>query len=245
MTPIRTFVLEDDIQFLPIILKQLASIEGLSVVGYSGTIEDAIEKVNVLQPELLLLDIQIGNQTSFELLENLNYYGFQVIFISSYEEYALRAIKKRAIDYLLKPFSETELHQAVTIVIESKVSLKEHYPEGKINESQESLNKITLKTQSEIFFVSPEDIMFCQGEGNYTTFNLQDGTKIVTSTLLKHYENLLGDSGFFRVHKSYLVPLSRIKAFNKASHSIILENEYPIEVSKRKKDELIKLLSAH
>ena len=245
MTPIRTFVLEDDIQFLPIILKQLASIEGLSVVGYSGTIEDAIEKVNVLQPELLLLDIQIGNQTSFELLENLNYYGFQVIFISSYEEYALRAIKKRAIDYLLKPFSEIELHQAVTKVIESKISLKEHYPEGKINESPESLNKITLKTQSEIFFVSPEDIMFCQGEGNYTTFNLQDGTKIVTSTLLKHYENLLGDSGFFRVHKSYLVPLSRIKAFNKASHSIILENEYPIEVSKRKKDELIKLLSAH
>lgn len=243
MTPISTFVLEDDVQFLPILIKQLKSIEDLSVVGYANSIEDAIEKVNMLQPELLLLDIQIGNQTSFEFLENINNYEFQVIFISSYEEYALQAIKKRAIDYILKPFGDDELQEAVRKVIDSKVKLIEHFPEGKINESPESLNKITLKTQSEIFFVSPEDIMFCQGEGNYTTFILQDGTKIVTSTLLKHYESLLKDSDFFRVHRSFLVPLHRIKAYNKASHSVILENDYAIEVSRRKKEELMYLLS--
>lgn len=239
MTIINTFVLEDDKNFLPVLIAQLNQIETVNIVGTSSSIKDAKEKIETLKPELVIFDVCIGNKTSFELLNQLNYLNFNIIFISSFEEYALKAIKWRAFDYLLKPFGQAELKAAILMVLQNKLNLNTIIKRT----SLQSNNPLVLKTQSEIHFVLLSEIYYCEGDGNYTTFYLENKTKIVVSSLLKNYEEILSDHGFIRVHKSFLVPISKIKKFDKITHTLVLENGAVIEVSKRKKEELLKTLS--
>jgi two-component system LytT family response regulator len=168
----------------------------------------------------------------------LNYLNFSIIFISSYEEYAIKAIRWRAFDYLLKPFGQTELRDAILLVLQNKLNVKTYFKKA----ANYSGNPLVLRTQNEIHFVLIPDISHCKGDGNYTTFYLKNNSKIVVSSLLKNYEELLSDKGFIRVHKSFLVPINQIKKFDKTAHTLLLENGSVIEVSKRKKEELLKLL---
>lgn len=241
MKRVKTFVLEDDELFLPHLIEQLNQIKGIEIVGSAATLAVAKSKIEELRPELLLFDIEIGKETSFDLLSNLTPYPFHLIFISAFEEYALKAIKWRALDYLLKPFSFEDLNNAIEKVMQNTHHALKHFP-GE-SEAHDSPNRLTLKTQHEIYFVDPCNIMYCQSDGNYTTFFLNDESKIVVTNLIKHYDDLLQSYGFFRVHKSFLVQLNQIKKFNKSNCTIQLESGDVIDVAKRKKEELLQKMT--
>lgn len=233
MKQIKTLILEDDVLFLPHINSQLNQISGIEIIGTASNLIDAKIKMEQFKPDLLLFDVEIGNQTSFDLLSDINPYPFHLIFISSFEEYALKAIKWRALDYLLKPFSFEDLQSAIQKVMQNSHYALNHFP-SEVKENN-SFSRLTLKTQHEIHFVDPEEITYCQSDGNYTTFFLKKGVRLVVTNLIKFYEDLLQSYDFFRVHKSYLVQLKQIKKFNKSNCTILLDSGDVINVAKRKK----------
>ena len=241
MKLVKTFVLEDDELFLPHLIAQLNQISGIEIVGTASDLVEAKHKIEQFKPDLLLFDVEIGSQTSFDLLADISPYPFHLIFISSFEEYALKAIKWRALDYLLKPFSFEDLKNAIEKVMQNTHHALKHFPSE--SEAHNSLNRLTLKTQHEIYFVDPEDVLYCQSDGNYTTFFLNDGSKLVVTNLIKHYDDLLQNNGFFRIHKSYLVQLKQIKKFNKSNCTIQLNSGDVIDVAKRKKEELLQKMT--
>jgi len=241
MKKIKTLILEDDVFFLPHFVAQLNRIDGIEIVATTTNLAEVKLKIEKYKPDLLIFDIVIGQQTSFDLLTEISPYPFHLIFISSYEEYALKAIKWRALDYLLKPFSFEDLQNAIEKVMHSAHHTLNHFP--KENTLSDTFSRLTLKTQHNIHFVDPKDILYCQSDGNYTTFFLNDGNRIVVTNLIKHYDDLLQNHGFFRVHKSFLVQLNQIKKFNKSNCTIQLESGDIIDVAKRKKEELLQKMT--
>ena len=241
MKNIKTLILEDDDLFLPHLISQLNRIVGVEIIGTAKNLDEAKKNIEQLKPDLLLFDVEIGNQTSFDLLKELKPYPFYLIFISSFEEYALKAIKWRALDYLLKPFSFDDLQNAIKEVTQNTYHTFNHFPNQIIG--NDTFSRLTLKTQHEIHFIDPKDILYCQSDGNYTSFYLNTGTRLVVSKLIKYYEDLLHAHGFFRVHKSYLVQLKQIKKFNKSNSTIQLQSDDIVDVAKRKKEELLQRLN--
>src|SRR5690554_4855756 len=143
MHKIKTFILDDDIDFSSHLSNQLSKIEHVKLIGVAHNIEDAIIQIEKSRPILLLLDIQIENQTSFDLLAQITPYPFHIIFISSYEEHALEAIKWRALDYLLKPFSLDDLKNAIEKAMNNKFYALNHFSIHEMNDF--TTKKLTLK----------------------------------------------------------------------------------------------------
>jgi len=198
-------------------------------------------------PDLVLLDIKMNDGTGFDLLKKLDPVDFKVIFITAYNQYAIKAIKFSALDYLLKPIDPDELVEAVNKT--EKLVLKELHTqlnllEDNLLNKDNSRKKIILKTLNKIHLVKIEDITYCESEGGYTTFYLTGGKKILVSNTLKFYDEMLNEYGFFRAHKSYLINLIHIDRFeNTDGGTIVLNNEIKLPVASRKKDQLLEMLN--
>ncbi|MDA3952731.1 MAG: LytTR family DNA-binding domain-containing protein [Bacteroidales bacterium] len=219
------------------------------ISGIANNIETAKTLLNETNPDLVLLDINLPDGTSFELLEQLNQINFKIIFITAFEEYALRAIKLSAIDYLVKPIDPIELintvNKAVELIDESSNEINLKALLSNIDTLTNSTKKIVLKTAESIFLINIPDIIRCESNGAYTTFYINDDKKIMISKTIKDYEELLDNNGFMRVHKSHIVNLKFIDRYKKADGgSLILKNKSEVPVSFRKKEKLIKLLES-
>jgi two-component system LytT family response regulator len=204
---------------------------------------DAIRKHN---PDLILLDIKMDDGTGFDLLEQLEPVDFKVIFITAYDQYAIKAIKFSALDYLLKPVDPDELVSAVTKA--EKILLHEMNRQlstlaENIRSENNANRKIILKTFDSIHLVKLHEINYCESDDNYTKFHLLDGSTILVSNTLKEYDEMLSEYGFFRSHKSYLINLLHIGRFEKAEGgSIVLANNIKLPVASRKKEQLLDML---
>ncbi len=192
--------------------------------------------------DILFLDIQMPNKSGFDLLSELSSYSFQVIFITAFDNYAIRAIKFSALDYLLKPINVNELIAAVKKAEEKH---KKEFSDSQIRnllahvgELNSEKDKIALPLINEIRFIRIHDIVFCQSENNYTIFNLSNGEKIVVSKGLYEYEELLPANIFIRCHQSYIVNKHFIKSLNKEGGIcyLLTTGEKSIPVSRSKKE---------
>ena len=210
---IRTVIIEDE---LPILENMQAILQkycqNVEIVATASTIEDARVAIEEKGPELVLSDINLPDGTAFEMLGKLQEINFKIIFITAFEEYAIKAIKYSALDYLVKPIDPKELISAVdkadkSIEVEdSRIKLSALMLN--IKDYADKLKKIVLKTSKSIFLVDVQDIIYCNSDGPYTEFFLDDGRKIMVSKGIKEYEDLLKDAGFLRVHQSYIVNLN-------------------------------------
>ncbi|MFA9391289.1 MAG: LytR/AlgR family response regulator transcription factor [Prolixibacteraceae bacterium] len=219
----------------------------IEVVGEAGSVDEGYTIIQQLKPHLVLLDIEINGGTGFQLLQKLKPYQFKVIFITGYNQYALKAIKFHALDYILKPVNATEFQMAVQStldLIEKDLSTQEQ--NDHLLQSFNQTNgpsKIMLRTVNALHLVNIDDILYCKSDNSYTTFYLKEGEKIMVSKGIVFYDDILSESGFFRPHQSFLVNLQHVKKLDKTDGGfVILDSGTEIPVSSRRKSKLIQML---
>lgn len=247
---IKALIIDDEEHCIEVLEKLLAANEGnlVEVSGRAKTVRDGIESIARLEPDLVFLDMQIGEKTGFDLLRALPEINFEIIFTTAFEKFALQAIKFSALDYLLKPIDGDELNTAIMKLLNKKSKIK---TADKIDlllqntqKSDELFKKIIVPTFSGFEFMDIRDIIRCESESNYTTIYVKDKQKIVVSKTLKDFEEMLRDYHFFRVHNSHLINLDYIRRYRKGKGgSVILMDGTEIDVSTRRKDDFLKKLA--
>jgi two-component system LytT family response regulator len=217
----------------------------VSIVGSAVSVSSAFELFKSKTPDLILLDINLPDGTGFDLLEKIGNETPSVIFITAYNDYAIKAFRFSAIDYILKPINIDNLIHAIDKASESienkNLSLKLQSFFENMNSKPED-KKIVLKTQESIHIVKVKDIIRCEADHNYTTFYAVNGKKIVVSKTLKEFDDMLIEYGFFRTHQSHLININHVNSFQKndGGYLIMVDNSN-VPVSKRKREELLKL----
>ena len=217
----------------------------VEILETASNVEEAIEKISALRPNLVFMDIELQTGTGFDVIQKVKHLDFHLIFTTAFEHYAIKAIKFSSIDYLLKPIDLDELLEAVQKVkalIESES--RQHLLENLLNNFQVSNpenRKICLSTAEGMEFIPANHISYCEANGSYTDFHLTDNRKLVVSKNLKEYENLLADMNFMRVHNSFLINLEEVKKFVKSEGGyIVMNNDKQVSISNSKRDDFMK-----
>ncbi len=219
----------------------------IHVIGEAGSVESAVKEITKKQPEVVFLDIQLGDGTGFDILEKIGDINFQVIFTTALDSYGIRAIKFSALDYLLKPIDPDELIAAVSKLEKSSknedVKNSINFLLENIRDIQPKAKRIALNSADKINMVQIEDIIRCESQGSYTIFYLMNKEQIVVTKNLKEYEQLLDEHSFIRVHHSHLINFSYLKEFVKkdGGYAIMTDNSQ-VPVSFRKRNKLLEMI---
>ncbi|HET6724078.1 MAG TPA: LytTR family DNA-binding domain-containing protein, partial [Chitinophagaceae bacterium] len=210
--------------------------------------EDALNIIQEWQPNLLMLDIEMPNMNGFDLLNRVGNSGFDVVFTTAYDKYAIKAIRFSALDYLLKPVDIAELQNAINKHIIKKFQPPQEQQmlvSNLINNLQQKDQtgfKLALSTTEGVFFFIPSEIIRLEGESNYTRFHFASQKPMLVSRTLKEYEEILAEHDFIRAHKSHLVNKKFVKHLDKEGLLWLTDGSHII-VSRRKKEEVLKELS--
>jgi two-component system LytT family response regulator len=208
-------------------------VPAVKVTKVAPNIEEAKIIIEQGFPDIVFMDIQLGSNTCFELLDELKTIDFYLIFTTAYDQYALKAFEYAAVHYLLKPVVLSELKQAVERCIEGEVKTD--------LEDLEKIKKIYLRTSLKEYQINHEDILYIQADGSYSTVFTNDGKEIFTSKKLIDYQRQLTDA-FFRIHHSIIVNLKWISHLDKKNNLVILSNGFELPISRRKKSEFRKMI---
>lgn len=218
----------------------------VEIVASCADAMTAIGAIGQYKPDVVFLDIEMPRMNAFDLLARIPDIDFEIVFTTAYDQYAIRAIKCSALDYLLKPVDVAELKQAI-----EKLEHRPRYRIGK-EQLQQMINNFSSTVQQDFkliiatldgnYFLQTDEIMYCAGNDNYTHFYLTKARKLVSARTLKEYEELLAAQGFLRIHKSYLVNLKYAVKYSRANATLILEDYTALEVSRRKRDAVINAL---
>lgn len=218
----------------------------VKVIGEASNIKEAHALILQMEPDLVLLDIEMPGGTGFDLLSKFEEVTFDVIFITAFDKYAIKAIKFSAMDYLLKPVDEEELISAIKRAEhnQNKKANKERVKNLVSNVRKSSDNqKIGLTSGEGLEFIEIKHILRCEADGKYTSVFLHDGKKLLVSKNLKEFEDLLTDYNFFRIHHSHLVNLDYIKKYQSGRGGyVVMSDGSTITVSQRKKDDFLSSL---
>jgi len=220
----------------------------VKIVAQTTTVPTAAELIGLHQPELLFLDIQMGKTTGFDLLELVSEKNFEVIFVTAYDQYGIKAVKFAALDYLLKPVNPDELIIAVAKAIDrlqNKVQHEQlHFLLQQLKGSVPYVPKIALPQQNEVRYVAINEIVRCEADNTYTFFFLANGDSILISKPLKEYADLLKPDGFLRAHQSHLINPDFVKSWLKEDGGVLLmKNGDKIPVSKPNRETVKAILA--
>ena len=238
---IRSIIVDDELnsrESLRILVEEFC--QGIQVNALCQDVSEAVVAIDKFDPDIVFLDIQLQRETGFDLLTRVKDGRFEVIFTTAYSEYAIKAFKFSAIDYLLKPIDVEELKAAVQKVqkqfTDNVASRLQHLLQNLTTSSSDNY-KIALPTAEGLTFVKVGDILYCEASSNYTEITVTDNKKHIVSRTLKEYEDLLGDQNFYRIHHSTLINLNQIKKYVRGDGGyVIMNNDKALDVSKRKKD---------
>jgi len=222
----------------------------VSIMAATQNVGDAVNAIEKYLPHLIFLDIQMGEQTGFDVLKLLPNRNFEVIFVTAYDQYGIQAVKFAALDYLLKPIDIEELIAAVSKA-DQKVAAQTQTSQldfllQQIKKPETTLSKIALPMQNEIRYISLSEIIRCEADNTYTSFFLVNNEKILVSKSLKEYADLLRPNGFLRTHQSHLVNPKYVKSWLKEDGGILLlTSGEKIPVSKPNKEVVKQALQQH
>ena len=246
---IRTIIVDDESKSCDVLTKMLRLYcPEVFIAGTANNLETTRKLITSERPELVFLDIELPDGNSFSLLETLPQADFKIIFTTAFSEFAIKAFKCSAVDYLLKPLNIDELIAAVE---KYKLGAVNHSYQSQLQQLQENLRpgkeklkKIGLATLNEIQFVNIEDIIRLEASNNYTSFYMSNGEKITVSHTIKYYEELLDNNHFLRVHQSHIINLNKVKKYQRGkTGSVIMINGDAISISSQRKDHLLKALT--
>jgi two-component system LytT family response regulator len=218
----------------------------VQIIGtyYNGI--EALQAINTTSPDVVFLDVEMPKMNGFEMLEKLSSVNFHLIFTTSYDQYALKAFRFSAIDYLLKPVDREELQKAVkkltgrsTIPIADQLQILLQ----KVNFPGSPIKKIALPTMEGLQMVLIDSILYCESDDNYTTLFLKNNCKVIVCRTLKEVEEMLGEHSFIRAHRSFLVNINEIEKYIRGEGGyLLMTNGAMVDVSRSKKEVLLKRL---
>ena len=242
---IKAMIVDDEpycCEALSILLERYCPQVTIAGSYHSGA--DALTAIPQERPQLLFLDIEMPRMNGFELLENIKELPLQLIFTTSYDQYAIKAIRFSALDYLLKPIDREELQRSV-----QKAEQRLLFPLQidmlllKLNNPAHHFHKIAIPTMEGLQMVTVDNILYCASDSNYTVLTLKDHQKVVASRTLKEIEELLEEYSFLRVHHSSLVNLNEISKYVKGEGGyLVMSDNASINVSRSRKESLLKKL---
>jgi len=240
----KTIIIEDEHRLREAlsIMLEMVSGEKIQIIGYAENVEEAKKLIDRLKPDLVFMDIMLKNGTGFDVLQQISFSSFHLIFTTAYEQHAVNAFKYSAVDYLLKPIDPQELKAAIDRIeiLQERVLEKQQITELQTNLSK-TPDRLVLPTQEAMYVVKLDQILRCETSGSYTTFFLIDGRKIMVSKPLKNYEDILLPPMFFRVHQSHLINLNAILSYSREG-MIQMNDKSSVPISRGKKEQFFKLM---
>jgi len=240
---LRTVLVDDEINALEALEWKLNRyIDTVEIISKCNTAAAAIQRIEKEKPDLVFLDIEMPEMDGFTLLKRLSYRDFDLIFTTAHDEFALKAIKVSAIDYLLKPIDKDEL---ITAINKVNTARKGNQLEDKLESlftslSTNKLDKINISADGKIYLLEKNDVVMLKSDKSYTTLFLESGKEILVSKTLKEVEKKFDYPEFFRVHNSYLINMNHVKEFLRSmGGELIMSNGMSASISRNKKAELL------
>jgi two-component system LytT family response regulator len=244
----RTLIIDDEKKARETILSILKLYcPDVIVVGEADSVKSGTELIKKEKPELIFLDINLNDGNAFDLLKNTTDISFKIIFITASENYALKAFRFSALDYILKPINPDELIAAIEKLKlfqkSDNINVKFEAFISNMENIAREVKKIVLKTSESIHVINVNEIVRCEADRNYTIFILTSGKKILVSNTLKEYDEMLSPYQFFRAHQSHLVNIHHISSYErKEGGYLIMKDKSLVPVSVRKKETLLNFL---
>lgn len=249
MSEIKAIIVDDEQHCIDALQTMLAKkCPEVTVLGGVNSVKQAKELIDEMHPDVVFLDVEMPHQNGFELLKLFDRINFDIVFTTAYEQYALKAIKFNALDYLLKPFSVKELQDAVQKCINRKGAQQPEVGSSPLDvflQNMKTLHqthkKIALPTINGLVFMPVQNIVRCESTGNYTRIFFTDKKNLMVSRPLKEFEELLTDVDFFRVHNSHLINLQQMQSYIQGEGGFALMSDgTQVEVSRRRKADFLK-----
>ncbi len=246
MATISTFLIDDErncTDLLRVMLEKYCT--DIHVTGIFNDPEEALLKIMSDKPQLVFLDIEMPRLNGFDLLQQCHPLDFKVVFTTAYDQYAVRAFKFNALDYLLKPIDKQELIQSVEKATRASAPAPERLEAARQLRETPMPERIALPVGQELVFVEVAEILYCESDGSYVSVFLQQQNKpILLSKSLREFEELLNNPAFFRAHNSYLVNLKQVqKIVRTDGGEIVMRNGKSLPVARAKKAELLGMIA--
>lgn len=243
---LQAVIVDDEIKALQSLTWELTNFsDEINVIASFTNPHDALEYLEKNTPDCLFLDIEMPTMDGFQFIQQLTNKNFPVVITTAYNQYALKAIKNEALDYLLKPIDTDDLEETIAKIkkFNNKNFSVEKLEKAMFNFNSRSIHKrITFNTDGKLLFLESDEILYAESDGNYSTIFLADGQKIVLTKKLKEVNELLPSDSFFRIHNSYIINLNKIKEFLKTDGYVVLKSNHKIPVSRQKKSDFLDLL---
>lgn len=243
---IKALIIDDENRTRELIAKMISSFGfDIEAIPAGENVKSGIQAIEEIKPDIVFLDIQMPDGTGFDVLKSVNNKNFEVIFITAHEEFAIKAIKFSALDYLLKPIDPSELRAAVEKAIKTIDEKKEEtqFDALQYNIQPNQKRRLVLKTQESVYVVELDEIIRCEADRNYTSFFLTGGKKILVSKTLKEYEILLTGHNFLRVQQSHLINLDYVDRYDKGNGGcVVMKDGSEVPLSPAKRDIFFKIL---
>lgn len=240
-----TLIVDDEAHARESLSKMLSlNYPEIQVLGTASSADEAYEKINKLNPDLLFLDVEMPNGTGFDLLTRFAKPTFKVVFVTGFDQYALNAIKFSALDYLLKPVNAKELKETVEKATH-QLSTQNGLGDLKnllstLQNPRSRKNKLAIPTQQGLEMIEIQEIMRCEAANGYTIIHLRNDKPILSSRDLKTYQELLEDYDFFRIHDSHLVSHLHVqKVLNEDGGMVVMSNEAKLPIARRRKSDFL------
>jgi two-component system LytT family response regulator len=242
----KALIIDDEKRTRELIAKMIESFElQIETFPIGENVESGLAAIESIQPDLVFLDIQMPDGTGFDLLKMIPQKQFEVIFITAHEEFAIKAIKFSALDYILKPVDPEELRKALEKAIENIGQKKEEsqFEALQLNMQPSQKRRLVLKTQESVHVVDLDKIIRCEADRNYTSFFLTENKKILVSKTLKDYETLLSGHNFLRVQQSHLINLDFVDRYDKGNGgSVVMKDGSEVPLSPAKREVFFRIL---
>lgn len=249
MTLIKAIIIDDEERARNTLSSLLLEYcRDVQVIDMSSNVPDGVISIQKHKPDVVFLDIEMPEYNGFELLDFFNEIDFNIVFVTAYSQYAIRAFEVSATDYLLKPVDIDALQKAVDKIKDkqSQTAIHKRLELLKENFTSEEIKKIALPMSDGLLFIEVKDIILLEADGAYTNVFLKNGSKILVSKKLKFFEDALNNRPqFFRPHRSHLINISYIKKYIKGENEIIMDNQFSVSLSRDLKHDFESLLKEY
>ncbi len=249
---IKTIIIDDECHAIEGLIWELENFKDtIEVVGKFTHPKRAIKFIEEEKVDCVFLDIEMPSMDGFQFLKMFPKRNFEVVITTAYNEYGIKALKEKAIDYLTKPIDSDDLQKTVERLTEVFSKKQNNNLIEGIDNFEKILTdfnkkfkrpKITFNTNGKLLFYTPDEIIFVESDGNYSSIHLVDGKKLVLTKKIKEVDAMLPDEDFFRVHNSYIINLDKVKEFYKTDAYVILEGNHKIPVSRQKRPKFLDMI---
>ena len=243
---LETVIVDDEIKAIQGLSWELTNFSNeVKVVASFTNPYEALDYLEKNTPDCLFLDIEMPAMDGFQFIQKITNKNFPVVITTAYNQYAIKALKNEAIDYLLKPIDSDDLSETIAKI---KKFNQKHFSADKLEKILMNFNnnavqkKITINTDGKLLFLENHEVLYAESDGNYTTLFLTDGQKILLTKKLKEVNEMLPKECFFRVHNSYIINLNKIKEFLKTDGYVVLSSDHKIPVSRQKRSDFLDML---